>query len=211
MYQMPYFTETNQFEVLDFMRSHSFITLIGSLNGQSVATQIPIMIQGDINNLTLIGHVMRETDHCKALMSNPNVLALFTGAHCYVSAGWYAERGHASTWNYISVHARGTIKILNDRETLQVITEQTRMFEENQPKPQFVSALSEDYLQAGISAIAGFEMKVEELYPIFKLSQNRDDKSYQNIVYMLEAQEDSGSHDIALEMRKRRKQLFLDN
>jgi len=208
MYQIPYFTETNQDVVLDFMRAHSFITLMGSLNGHSVATQIPIIIQGDVNNLTLIGHIMRETDHCRALMSNPNALALFSGAHCYVSAGWYVERGHASTWNYISVHARGTIKILNDEETLRVITEQTRMFEENQPTPQFVSALSQGYLQAGISSIAGFEMKVEALFPIFKLSQNRDDKSYKNIVSMLENQADSDSREIAFEMQKRRKQLF---
>jgi len=59
-----------------------------------------------------------------------------------------------------------------------------------------------------VKAIAGFEITIEELHPIFKLSQNRSDESYKNIVLQLEMNEDWRAKKIAEEMKARRQQLF---
>lgn len=56
-------------------------------------------------------------------------------------------------------------------------------------------------------AIAGFEMKADRMENVFKLSQNRDEKSYLTIISKLE-QEGGNSNLIAIEMRKRRAELF---
>ena len=56
-------------------------------------------------------------------------------------------------------------------------------------------------------AIVGFEIKAEKLENVFKLSQNRDKKSYLNIISKLEEQV-GNSALIALEMRKRKDELF---
>ena len=36
--------------------------------------------------------MMKNTDHHKAFAQNENVLVIFTGPHCYVSASWYVKK-----------------------------------------------------------------------------------------------------------------------
>jgi transcriptional regulator len=55
--------------------------------------------------------------------------------------------------------------------------------------------------------IVGFEIKVEEMENVFKLSQNRDEQSYRNIMEELHSQGGDASL-IAGEMQKRLEQLF---
>lgn len=56
-------------------------------------------------------------------------------------------------------------------------------------------------------AIIGFEIKAEIMDNVFKLSQNKGEKSYLNIISKLEAQ-GLNSASIALEMKKRKAELF---
>jgi len=100
MYSLPYFKENNRQRVLDFVRAHPFSFLCGcTLENKPVASQIPCFIDEREGKLFLSGHIMKNTDHHKAFMENPEVLAVFTGAHAYVSASWYSEPQTASTWN----------------------------------------------------------------------------------------------------------------
>ena len=84
----------------------------------------------------------------------------------------------------------------------------TLQFENNDPNsPTIFDNLSDDYRNKMMPAIVGFEIKVEEMENVFKLSQNRDEKSYRNIITQLE--EKGGSSGlVALEMRKRMEELF---
>jgi transcriptional regulator len=59
---------------------------------------------------------MKGNDHHKAFLANPNVLVRFYGPHCYVSASWYTNPQQGSTWNYITVHAKGELNFLDDSE-----------------------------------------------------------------------------------------------
>ena len=99
MYNLPYFKEKDQQVVLDFIHQHPFAFIAGcSEDGKPVATQIPVFIDEREGKLFLSGHMMRNTDHHKAFEHNPNVLAVFTGAHTYVSASWYEDKKQGSTW-----------------------------------------------------------------------------------------------------------------
>ena len=56
-------------------------------------------------------------------------------------------------------------------------------------------------------AITGFEIRAEKIDNVFKLSQNRDEQSYLNIISQLE--EIGGSSAlVAMEMKKRKVELF---
>lgn len=208
MYKTPHFTEHDKQTVFDFVKAHPFITLIGNHNNRSVATQVPVLITEREGKLVLKGHMMRKSDHHIAFENNNDVLALFTGPHCYISASWYAERGIGGSWNYITVHARGQIKFFGAEETLGILTELTHKYEDNMPKPELVEHMTNEYLQTHIKAIAGFEIEISDLYPLFKLSQNRSDESYQNIAKELLATGNNDDVEIASEMIKRRPQLF---
>ena len=208
MYKLPYFTEADKEVVLQFMKQNPFVTLITNNNGESYATQIPVLIDEQENGISLRGHIMRKTDHCNALEANPNALILFTGAHCYVSSSWYAERNIGSTWNYMTVHVKGKANILDAAGTKQILTDLTNQYEQGQDEPKFVQDMPQDYIAQMVKAIVGFEIIIEDIYPIYKLSQNRNDVSYKNIVQELLKTDDPGSRAIAEEMIQRRKELF---
>ncbi|MBL7934062.1 MAG: FMN-binding negative transcriptional regulator, partial [Bacteroidia bacterium] len=117
MYNFSYFKEPDKQVLLKFLEENPFVFLTGSTNaGKQVATQIPILIEERDGELYLQGHIMRNTDHHKAFKENPQALAVFTGPHTYVSASWYTNPQIGSTWNYMSVHISGNMRIMSDEE-----------------------------------------------------------------------------------------------
>ena len=210
MYNLPYFKEKDQQVVLEFIRQHPFAFIAGcSEDGKPVATQIPVFIDERDGKLFLSGHMMRNTDHHKAFLHNSNVLAVFSGSHTYVSASWYEDKQQGSTWNYISVHAKGVLKFLDKQALLDVLKRTTNHFENNPYSGANFEDLPTEYIEHMVKAIVAFEVEVLQLDNVFKLSQNRDEKSYHTIMEKLGAQDADGKY-IAEEMKKRTSQLFKE-
>jgi len=67
--------------------------------------------------------------------------------------------------------------------------------------------LPEDYCNRLMKAIVAFEVEVEKIDNVFKLSQNRDEESYQHIINKLKDLDEDGKV-IAQEMQKRSGELF---
>ncbi|MDF2192529.1 FMN-binding negative transcriptional regulator [Paraflavitalea sp. CAU 1676] len=208
MYHLPYFKEKNFETVVAFMKAHPFAVLTGvSADHKPVATQVPFLFAERNGKLVLRGHVMRNTDHHKAFQQNPHVLALFTGPHTYVSASLYTDPQQGSTWNYITVQAQGELSFLEEADLRQVLRDTTTHFEGGPHTPGAYENLPEEYIAKLIKAIVGIEIVVTQIDNVFKLSQNRDEASYDNIINDLnEGTEDA--RRIALEMEERRSQLF---
>ncbi len=208
MYNLSYFKENNADVVIDFMKQHSFAMLIGvDENNKPVATQVPLLLKQRDGAIILEGHMMKQTDHYKAFEKNKNALVVFSGAHTYVSASLYENKQQASTWNYMSVHAKGELVFLNDEQLLQLLNELTSHYENNEASPASYKHLPEDYVQRLSKAIIAFEIKVDSLENVFKLSQNRDEKSFDNIVSNLQ-DGDAEQKMVAAEMHKRKDEIF---
>lgn len=204
MYHFSYFKAKDQQEILEFMNEHPFVFLTSSTTaGKPVATQIPVIIEERNGELFLQGHIMRKTDHHKCFEENENALAVFTGPSCYVSASWYSDQSMGSTWNYMSVHAEGKIRFMSADELLAFMRKFTLKFEGgNTASKTIVDNLAPAYLDKMMSAIVGIEIKIERLENVFKLSQNRDETSFNNIIQKLEAI-GGESAMVAGEMRRR--------
>ena len=209
MYNFSYFKEKDKQAILNFVAENPFAVMTGSfLSGKQVATQIPVLLEERNGELFLQGHIMRNTDHHKAFVENPNILLLFTGPSCYVSASWYSNPQIGSTWNYMSVHIAGEVNFMTDNELISFMRKLTLKFEEgNTQSLTFYDNLPDHFLSKMMPAIVGFEIKADNIENVFKLSQNRDEKSYLNIISKLEEQ-GGQSALIALEMRKRHAELF---
>jgi transcriptional regulator len=209
MYNFSYFKEKDKQTILDFIEENPFAFLTGSyLTGGQVATQIPILIEERNGELFLQGHIMRNTDHHKAFVENPNVLLVFTGPSCYVSASWYSNPQIGSTWNYMSAHIGGQINFMSNDDLIQFMRKLTLKFEKgNTQSLTFYDNLPDQFLNKMMPAIVGFEIKADKIDNVFKLSQNRDEKSYLNIISELEKQGGNNSI-IATEMRNRKEELF---
>lgn len=210
MYDYPHYKEHDKQLVLEFMKKHPFVMLIGTNDaGRVEVTQVPVLVEEREGKLFLTGHIAKKSTHQKAFETNPDILAIFTGPHTYVSGTLYTGNlEQASTWNYISVHARGRIRWMEEKELVQLLRRFTLHFENNNTASTTIyDNLPSEYIEKLIKAIVGFEMEVKELENVHKLSQNRDEKSYDNIVKNLKEKEGDAA-TIGKLMEERKPKVF---
>ena len=115
--------------MLQFMQQHPFAILIGATADWPAATQVPLLIEEREEKLFLLGHFMRNTDHHKAFQQNNHALCLFTGPHAYVSASLYTQPKQASTWNYMTVQAKGILAFTDEATLRTILHKTTTLFE----------------------------------------------------------------------------------
>ncbi|WKV12111.1 FMN-binding negative transcriptional regulator [Marivirga harenae] len=209
MYNLPRYREKDKKVIKDFISAYPFAFLSGcDLDGRPTATQLPLFLENSNGKEVLRGHLMKGTDHHKAFLHNENVLAVFTGRHTYVSATWYQNPNTASTWNYMSVHVKGVLRFVNEDELAEILQMTSLHFEgQNQRSATVYDNLPEDFKRRTLQLIAGFEIEVEEIDAVFKLSQDNDVDSYHNIIRKLKELDEDG-RTIASEMEKRTELLF---
>lgn len=205
MYNLPHFKADDEKEVIAFMHAHPFITLCGcGADGFPAATHVPVLIEERDNTIYLQAHIMRGQTHTEAFINNEKVLVIFTGAHSYVSASWYKQKNIGSTWNYRAVHAQGSLHFLDDDGLYNLLVNLTAKYEVAD-SPSLVKHMKPGYVSALMKHIIAFEVKLTKIEHVFKLSQNRDEESYENIIEQLNEQEDSDAKEISSLMRDRKK------
>ena len=209
MYNLPYHKEKNEKVIREFIGQYPFAFLTGcDFDNRPVATQLPLFIENKNGKDVLRGHIMKGNDHHSAFLNNNNVLAVFTGKHTYVSGTWYSNPNTPSTWNYMSVHITGKIRFVNEDELEDILRSVSLHFEDHDQQSTTVyDNLPLSFKQKALRLIAGFEIEIMKIDTVFKLSQDRDAESYQNIIEKLKAQ-DEDARVIAIEMEKRTKDLF---
>ena len=111
------------------------------------------------------------------------------------------DRSVTGSGNQHQVESR--LFFLKDDELIAILKRTTDHFEANENSTAGFDKLEPEYVQKMSKAIVAFEMEVEEIKHVFKLSQNRDKKSFLNIIEKLEAMPDEDSRTIAAEMKKR--------
>lgn len=202
MYKFDYYTEKDRQKVIDFMKENAFALVTGIGEEYPAATQVPLAIKEKEGKIFLEGHIMRKTDHHLAFEKNNNVLVIFTGPHCFVSANWYTDPHMGSTWNYMTVQAKGNIRFMDAEGTYNAVKEVSDKFVGTQSAGAFDN-LPKEYIDHMMKAIVGFSIEVESLENTFKLSQNRDEASQRNIIEQLVKRGDEHSRKIAKEMIRR--------
>jgi transcriptional regulator len=211
MYNLPHHKEHDDQVIADFIARYpfAFVTACGT-DHKPIATQLPVFIEEIEGKKVLRGHIMSGTDHHKAFLQNSSVLVVFTGHHAYVSGTWYNNPNYPSTWNYMSVHIKGTLRFLDEAGLEDVLRLTTLHFENHDRESTTVfDNLPADFKQRAMKMIAAFEIEILELDTVFKLSQDRDYQSYLHIIEKLKQQGESGQV-IAAEMEKRTSQVFSD-
>ena len=141
MYHLPVYQEKDKQRVVTFMQEHPFATLMGvDADQQPVATQVPMLFKERDGKMFLVGHLMKQTDHHKALLGNNQVLVLFHGPHTYVSASWYENKQQGSTWNYMTVHAKGVLRFLPDEDMPLILDELTAHLKITHLLPHYIKS-----------------------------------------------------------------------
>ncbi|MBL0051868.1 MAG: FMN-binding negative transcriptional regulator [Bacteroidetes bacterium] len=161
MYDLPHHKEKNEKVIKEFIAKYPFAFLTGSNSeNKPVATQLPVFIEETNGRKILRGHIMKNTENHRAFVQNENVLAVFTGHNIYVSGTWYSNPYTPSTWNYMSVHAKGIIRFLDDDGLIDALRMTTLYFENNNPLSTTIyDNLPGEYTQRLMKAIMAFEIE----------------------------------------------------
>lgn len=189
-------------EIIEFIKKNAFATLVSQVNGKPWATHLPVVFDQDSEgNPVLNGHVARANPQWKSIPDNEEVLVIFQGPHAYISSSWYNHE-NVPTWNYLAVHVYGKIRIIEGEELMQHLKSLVNVYEVGRPNRVRVETMTDSYVQSQVRALVGFEVKITEVKASSKMSQNRDDVNYQNIVEKLEESPLPMDKEVAQEMRK---------
>ena len=177
---LPHQFSERRIEILrDFVERHPLGMLVSVVDGTPVADHVPMLFaSGQGPNGTLQGHVARANPLWRTAAEGAEVLVVFRGADAYVSPSGYPSKRTdgkvVPTWNYSVVHARGTIRFVDDQVWLHALVSRlTDRFERDRPGPWAVSDAPADYVGAMLRGIVGFEIEIIELVGKFKASQNK--------------------------------------
>ena len=202
MYIPEHYRNENQEDIKNFIHQNGFGILINQTNGKLLATHIPLLLEEKDGKQFLVGHVSKENPQAKSFKTNDEILAIFSGAHTYISSSWY-DHENVPTWNYLAVHVYGKLQLHSPEESIEALKRLVNKYEAKSEKPIRVEDLSQKtMLQA--HGIVSFEIEITAIEAKKKLSQNRDDKNYQTIISKLENSNDYQSIEVAKEMKKNR-------
>ncbi|TPQ19321.1 FMN-binding negative transcriptional regulator [Streptomyces sporangiiformans] len=183
MFVPPPYREPDGSWMADVIRNNPLALLVsnGGWAESPFATHLPVIPDpeatgewsGDLSGAVLLGHMNRANPHWDALKPGDVALLTFTGPHAYVSPTVYQLTPAAPTWNFTSVHARGTIeKIESPEETLDAVTSTVRAFEASFGTGwDMTESLS--YFRRLLPGVGGFRFTVSSADGMFKLSQEQ--------------------------------------
>jgi transcriptional regulator len=178
MYLPGHFAETRSEVLQALLRAHPFATLVTHGDDGLSANHLPLhFAAGVVPCGALQGHVARANPLWRDA-ADSEVLAIFHGPQAYVTPSWYATK-HADgkavpTWNYVVVHARGRLRVIDDpvwlRGQLETLVAQ---HEAGFAEPWQISDAPPDYIDKMMAAIVGIEITISELTGKWKTSQNQ--------------------------------------
>ena len=201
MYIPDIYVNKNRSEILRFIEENSFAILVNQSNGKINATHIPLFIEeSNDNQLVLSGHISKLNPQCENFEENGNVLAIFSGAHSYISSSWY-DYEEVPTWNYLAVHVEGKIEILNEEQKLLHLENLVNKYEKNSENPISTKSLSKETMRQA-NEILAFNIIVTNIDAVKKLSQNKNENTKKSIISHLEKSGNEGAKVIAEEMKK---------
>jgi transcriptional regulator len=202
MYISKLYREEDRGKILEFLKQNEFATLVTYDGEKPTASHLLMEVVEDEGTLFVNGHMSKANPLWKTFEKNPEVLVIFQGPHTYISPTWY-NHVNVPTWNYQAVHVYGSPRIVTDHEETYSLLK--KLIERNEADSQYrLESLPQDFVEKEMTGIVAFQIEVTRIEANYKLSQNRDNEDYHNIVSRLEEREDEMSHGVAEAMKKQR-------
>lgn len=200
MYIPASFAENDPQVLADFMRAHSFATLVCQVEGVPFATHLPLYYDEKEN--ALLGHMARANPQWQSLESAGEVLAIFAGPHAYISPTYYAENTAVPTWNYAALHVYGrTVLVEELAEQKRILQILTSAYEGVRAEPWGLDWMRSEHVKK-LAAIAFFRIEIKKIEGKFKLSQNRSEADQRAAAEALGEVDTDNARGVAAMMRR---------
>ncbi len=170
--------------LIEAMRTYSFAILFGPQASAEapaplVATHLPLVVKDEGEHGLIEGHFARANRHWQAL-AGQETLVVFPGPHSYVSPTLYVDPLSVPTWNYIAVHAYGTLTLIEDEAGKDALLSGLIQSYE----PAFLDkwrTMPQAFRRSMLAGIVGFRIPIARIEGKFKISQNRDEAERRNV------------------------------
>jgi len=184
MYSPEFNQVTDRSILIEAMQSYSFAILFGPQGspetaGSPVATHLPLVVRDEGQHGLLEGHFAVANRHWQSLAGR-ETLVVFPGPHSYVSPALYVDPLSVPTWNYIAVHAYGTLSLVEDDPGKEAMLAGLIQIHE----PAYAEkwrAMPENFRRSMLAGIVGFRIPIARIEGKFKISQNRSEPERRNV------------------------------
>ena len=202
MYTPKLYREEDRTRILEFLQQNDFATVVAHDGEKPVASHLLVEVIEHGGGWFVNSHMSRANPLWKVFERNSEILVIFQGPHTYITPTWYNHL-NVPTWNYQAVHLYGRPRLVTDQEeAYQLLKRLTDRYEKSDLYR--METLPRDFVEKEMKGVMAFTIEVTQIQANYKLSQNRNDEDYWNIVSNLETREDELSHDVAGAMRKQR-------
>jgi transcriptional regulator len=170
--------------LIEAMQAYSFAILFGPQSAPDapaplVATHLPLIVKDEGEHGLIEGHFAKANRHWQALAGR-ETLVVFPGPHSYVSPSFYTEELSVPTWNYIAVHAYGTLELVEDDAGKGALLE--GLIQANEPAfAEKWHGMPDGFRRTMLAGIVGFRIPIARIEGKFKISQNRAPEERVNV------------------------------
>ncbi len=171
MHPNPAFRQEPETRALDFAAGRGFGALTVAGPEGVLAAHVPFVLEDGV----LAAHLVRSNPLARHLARGPAAaLLIVTGPDGYISPDWYGEPDRVPTWNYVAVHLRGVLRLIDEARLRAHLDRLAARFEARlAPKPPWKTAkMTPEVLARLLRQIVPVEMTVEAVDSTFKLNQN---------------------------------------
>lgn len=202
MYTPKLYREEDRSKILEFLQKYDFAILVCHDGRKPVAGHLLVEVVEQGEKLFVNGHMSKANPLWKTFDKTAEVLVIFQGPHTYISPTWY-NHVNVPTWNYQAVHVYGTPRLVTDHDEAYRLLQ--RLVDRYESSSHYkMETLPPDFVEKEIRGIMAFQIEVTQIEANYKLSQNRNDADYWNVVSHLEERTDELSHGVAEAMKKQR-------
>ena len=195
IYPPPHYIDDNPDYTNRIIDTYGFPLLTSSNVEGPLATHLPMEREGEF----LYGHIAASNPMAGFIGTSMIFLAAFHGPHDYISASLYDKpESSVPTWDYTAVHVHGTTLALSPEESVDRMQD---LIERYEPAPEngdgWAMEDAANYASRLFPHILYFEMRMDTVRGIRKLSQNKNAETQARIIKNLRAK---GNDDLADEI-----------
>ena len=201
MHPAQAFQETDEATLIARAGERGFAIVISVADSRPLVAHAPVLVESG----RLRFHLSAANPLSTGLKTAGWALAVISGDDAYVSPDWYSLADQVPTWNYLSVEIEGPVRVMTREDAIELLDDLSAKYEANlAPKaPWTRGKMNPARFDALLAGIVAFEMKIERLAGITKLSQNKPNSEVERLAAAMAERSDDAGRRIAEQMLRR--------
>ncbi len=171
MHPNPAYRNAPKVRAMEFATERGFGALTVAGPEGILAAHIPFIVEKGV----MAAHMVRSNPLARHLGGGPAAaLMIVSGPDGYISPDWYGEPDRVPTWNYVAVHIRGQLRLIDEARLRAHLDRLAANFEARLAPnaPWKADKMTPDVLARLLRQIVPVEMTIESVDSTFKLNQN---------------------------------------